>query len=732
MATNYIDQGLASSSVFGYSVRAMQGGVLSVATPEKIASTLATTLIAPSGLTAVAGNGLVNLSWLASANASGYRIYRDNVLLSTVNAVAFVDTAAQLGVTYEYSVSAINATSESLKSSAVSGAAMITAPTNLLATPGNVKVDLAWSAVDAADSYRVFRNGTLIANVASPSYVDSNVSNGTVYTYTVRTVVGTVASAPSAAAVARPDSVILSAPANVLATAGDRSVSLSWDAVAGAANYQVLRNGTDVALPLTNSFVDSGLTNGVTYTYTLKAVSGSHSSLVSAAVSAVPMASSANTLATPTNVVAVAGDASVGLSWSAVAGATSYEVRRGGLLISTVSQTTYADSGLTNGVTYTYTVTAKNAAATSAASSVVAATPMVAAPASPTGLAATAGDARVSLAWNAVATATSYSVLRNGVAIGTTASTTFIDLTAINGTTYSYAVIAINAGGSSAASLAVSATPVAAVIPVPSGLVATPGDAQVALTWTATAGAVSYQVLRGGVLIATPTTNSYVDSGVSNGTTYSYAIKAVTASGTSAASSAVTATPVAAITQLAAPTGLVANTATALNTGAFRLQWSAVAGATGYSVYRNGVLLGTSATNSYTPSGVTYGSINSYYVVATDTVASHASAPSATISVGVYQGIAATDARGREVYGQIQVYAILTGTTITGCWATYPTSSDSGSINRNAIPNLCSQTLTKQPTSATVATLITNISGATATVPAFKTSLQDALTQAGK
>ena len=291
---------------------------------------------------------------------------------------------------------------------------------------------------------------------------------------------------------------------------------------------------------------------------------------------------------------------------------------------------------------------------------------------------------------------------------------------------------AVNAGGASAASTAALATPQAVVITAPTGVVATAGDAQVALTWTAVAGATSYQVLRNGVLIANPVSNSYVDTGVTNGTTYTYTLKTVVGTSTSAVSTAVTATPVAAITQLAAPTGLAANTATALNTGAFRLQWNAVTGATGYEIYKDGVLLATSTTNSYTPPTVTYGVASTYYVRATDGVAAHVSLPSATITTGVYRGLAVNDALGRTVYGQIQVYAIVTGTSITGCWATYPTSSDSGPINRSAIPNLCSQTLTKQPVAATVATLITNVTGATATSPAFRTSLQDALTQAGR
>src|SRR5206468_10929891 len=72
----------------------------------------------------------------------------------------------------------------------------------------------------------------------------------------------------------------------------------------------------------------------------------------------------------------------------------------------------------------------------------------------------------------------------------------------------------------------------------PSGLAATPGDSQVALTWTGAS--TSYQVYRNGALLATTTTATYLDTAVTNGTAYSYS---VTSDGGSSAT--VTATPAA-------------------------------------------------------------------------------------------------------------------------------------------------------------------------------------------
>src|SRR5439155_1476542 len=110
--------------------------------------------------------------------------------------------------------------------------------------------------------------------------------------------------------------------------------------------------------------------------------------------------------------------AQVGLSWNSVTGATSYSVYRSTtsgaetLVQAGLTVTTYADIGRTNGTTYFYEVTASNVGGESGRSSEASATPQ-APPSAPTGLTATAGNAQVSLSWNSVTGATSYSVYRS-------------------------------------------------------------------------------------------------------------------------------------------------------------------------------------------------------------------------------------------------------------------------------------------------------------------------------
>lgn len=86
--------------------------------------------------------------------------------------------------------------------------------------------------------------------------------------------------------------------------------------------------------------------------------------------------------AAPTGLTATSGNAKVSLSWSASAGASTYNVKRaatsGGPYTTVgagVNGTSYTDQGLTNGTVYYYAVSAANSAGESANSAAVSATP---------------------------------------------------------------------------------------------------------------------------------------------------------------------------------------------------------------------------------------------------------------------------------------------------------------------------------------------------------------------
>jgi fibronectin type 3 domain-containing protein len=197
-------------------------------------------------------------------------------------------------------------------------------------------------------------------------------------------------------------------------------------------------------------------------------------------------------------------------------------------------------------------------------------------PGPPTDLAAAGGDSRVTLTWNPPGSgAASYNVKRGTASGGPYATiatgiagTTYTDTTAVNGTTYYYVVSSVSVGGEGPNSNEASATPRPAP-PAPTGLTTVAGDAQVNLSWNAAAGATSYYVQRantsGGpyaTIAFQLAATSFLDSGLTNGTTYYYVVYASNSSGSSPLSNEAAATPQAAgpgaFQQSAAADGIVA------------------------------------------------------------------------------------------------------------------------------------------------------------------------------
>jgi cellulose 1,4-beta-cellobiosidase len=160
-------------------------------------------------------------------------------------------------------------------------------------------------------------------------------------------------------------------------------VTLNWNATAGATSYNVKRSATsggpyaNIATSVVSPAYTDTLSGG-TYYYVVSAVNAAGESSNSA------QASATVTLAAPGGLTAAAGNASVLLGRSAAPGATSYNVKRGtvsGGTYSTIAPahvgTGYTDSGLTNGATYYYVVSAVYAGGESANTSQVNATPML-------------------------------------------------------------------------------------------------------------------------------------------------------------------------------------------------------------------------------------------------------------------------------------------------------------------------------------------------------------------
>lgn len=173
----------------------------------------------------------------------------------------------------------------------------------------------------------------------------------------------------------------------------------------------------------------------------------------------------------------------------------------------------------------------------------------------------------------------------------------------------------------------------------PSGLSLTAAQADSAtVSWTASTdnvGVVSYEVYQDGVLVGTPVNTSFTLTGLSLNTTYSITVKARDAANNLSPSSDALSVSLSASTDTTAPTAPTGLSASALTENSFTLTWNAATdnvGVAGYEVFRDGVSIGTSATTTFTVSGLTGGTSYSVTVKARD-AANNVSAASNALAV---------------------------------------------------------------------------------------------------
>jgi Fibronectin type III domain len=247
------------------------------------------------------------------------------------------------------------------------------APTGLTATAGNASVVLTWTASTGATSYNVYRGTTsggesataIATGIASPSYSDTGLTNGTAYFYKVAAVNSAGTGVQSSEASATPEPAAPAAPTGLTATAGNASVSLAWTASSGAASYNVYRGTTSggesptaIATGIASaSYSDTGLTNGTKYYYKVAAVNGAGTSGLSSEVTATPEPAKPTITSFAAIPASISSGSSSTLSW-ATTGAASVAITPGTFTSASASGSTSVSPSATT----TYTLTATNAA----------------------------------------------------------------------------------------------------------------------------------------------------------------------------------------------------------------------------------------------------------------------------------------------------------------------------------------------------------------------------------
>ncbi len=539
---------------------------------------------APMNLSAAPDDGQVTLSWANPANNTitkyQYRRKTDtgtygswtDIPNSGDTTTSYTVTGLTNGTEYTFAVRAVNAGGNGAASTVTATPAPVpAAPTNLKAEVGDRRIGLTWDdpGDSTIDEYEYSTDGGTFSVISgsddtTTSYTVTGLTNGTQYTFAVRAVNNTDDGVESTVT-ATP---LWPAPTGLVATAGQGRVTLEWNnGHAGIGDYFTYARGSDIVdrtkfLPRgsgsTTTDIVYPLTNGVLYTFSVRALHGKESSTVTARPVSMPA---------PENLTATEGDdRQTTLSWSDPGNDSIYKYQVSidngttftDISDSSKSTTTTTVTGLTNGTEYTLAVRAVNHWGYGAAST-VAAMPLWPAP---TNLVASPDDGRIYLEWDrnpgitdyrveTKVTSTDVFVASSPFSAGSGSKTIAAIASLTNDTEYTFTVLATQGTADSSWPAAVNATPMAVLPDAPTNLSATPSNGKVTLSWDDPGNntITKYQVSSDGGTSFTDISDSGASTttttvtGLTNGTQYTFAVRAVNTTGDGAAATT-TATPV--------------------------------------------------------------------------------------------------------------------------------------------------------------------------------------------
>jgi hypothetical protein len=579
--TSFVDLAVGAGVAYSYRVSAFNaaGDSFSNAVQTFLVATVPS---APLSVTAVAGTGSAMVTWSPPATDGlatiplVYNVITSGGGLQTCQATAPTLTCLVTGLTggtaYTFTVTATNQIGTgpaSLPSNVVIPPVVPNPPTSVTAVGGNAQAVVTWVAPAfngglAITGYTVTASGggfqtcTTTGTLTCPV---TGLTNGTPYSFTVTATNPAGTSLPSAPSNTVIPMTLAGAPTAPVAVAGNTSATVSWVAPVsngGSAitSYTVTSSPggfTCTVGALTCTVF--GLTNGTSYSFTVAATNGAGvgpSSLPSNTI--IP----ATVPGAPRTVTASAGAGTATVAWAAPLSdgglaITLYTVTSspGALTCTTTGALTCTVGGLTNGTSYSFTVTATNPMGTGPASAPSSGVVPVTAPSAPTAVVATAGNASALVSWSAPASnggsaITAYTVLSmpGGLTCGTTGVTSCTVVGLTNGVSYNFLVTATNAMGTSSAGVSNAVIP--ATIPgAPTGVGAIGLSNSASVSWIApasnggqTINLYTVSSSPGGFTCTTTGALTCTVAGLANGASYTFTVTAANVMGTGPASAA--------------------------------------------------------------------------------------------------------------------------------------------------------------------------------------------------
>ena len=369
-------------------------------------------------------------------------------------------------------------------------------------------------------------------------------------------------------------------PANVIATATDKTITVSWDAVNGAIGYDIEADGVVIDNATATTYTHRNLNPGTPHKYKVRAKNAGGSGNWSLEISKSTLPGSPDI---PQNLNTIPLSTSVTVTWNNVPGATGYDIEVDGVLVSNGPSTSYIHNSLAPGTHHAYRVRSINPGGKSEWSSYVNTTTLVDTISVPINIAAVPALNKVTVSWDPADGATGYDIEVDGITFDNSNRTTYTHSNLTPGTSHKYRVRAKKDGKVSEWSSMIVSNTLTNAFGTPVNFKANANDTSVVLIWDAVPESEGYDVEIDGVIIDNGMETSCVHDRLTPNTNYTYKVRARKGSETSEWAQPLTVTTY----ELQTPQNITASS----DETSITVNWSSVLGATSYDIEFDGSII---------------------------------------------------------------------------------------------------------------------------------------------
>ncbi len=478
----------------------------------------------PYNINAAATSTSVIVTWKPVADATAYDIEVDGEVVNNSSSTNYVHTGLIPGTLHSYRVRSINSGGKSEWSNEI----LITtqtqtpqAPTNVRASASLGEIIVTWDEIQGA-TYEIEVDGSIINNGTNNMYTHINLTDGSEHSYRVRASKSGNISDWSTLVVAMVPVDAFGTPTNIKTNATDVQAILTWNAVMDATGYEVeadgeiLDNGTDT------SCIFSSLIPNTVYTYRVRALKDGQPSDWSEYLNITTYS-----LPTPVNIQSNSTESTISLTWDAVAGADSYELKIDGITIGGITGASYIHEHLAANSQHTYLIRAKNAAGTSAWSTIITEITRGINIQTPKGIIAKSTTNSIQLIWKPINDATGYEVQIDGVVIQNIAAPNFIHSGLLGAEQHSYRIRAVKGETQGEWSNIIIVMTLADAPTAPTNVSASSTTTSILVTWDAVDNAAEYEIEADGVIIRVGLNTKYMHNNISPDSTHTYRVRAI-------------------------------------------------------------------------------------------------------------------------------------------------------------------------------------------------------------